>query len=126
MMRDRIASLRKELNLSQAKFAESVGLSRNFIGLVEGGERSLSDRSIDDICKVHHVNKEWLETGKGTMFVNLTRNQQIYEYANSVVSLSDDNFKKKFLLLLSNLSESDWERFETLFRMLAEDSNKTE
>ena len=125
-MRDRIASLRKELNLSQAKFAESVGLSRNFIGLVEGGERSLSDRSIDDICKVHHVNKEWLETGKGTMFVNLTRNQQIYEYANKVVSLSDDNFKKKFLLLLSNLSESDWERFETLFRMLADDSNKTE
>ena len=126
MMRDRIASLRKELNLSQAKFAESVGLSRNFIGLVEGGERSLSDRSIDDICKVHHVNKEWLETGKGTMFVNLTRNQQIYEYANKVVSLPDDNFKKKFLLLLSNLSESDWERFETLFRMLSDDSNKTE
>ena len=126
-MHNRLKEFRKANKLTQQDLADKLGISRYTIESYEYARREIPDRTISDICRVFpNLNKEWLVTGSGEMYIPMTRNQQIYEYANRVVSLSDDNFKKKFLLLLSNLSESDWERFETLFRMLSDDSNKTE
>ena len=126
-MKERLKALRDDQGLKRKEFAEKIGISVFSIESYESGRREISERTIDDICRaIPNLNKDWLMTGNGKMYVPITRNQQIYEYANKVVSLPDDNFKKKFLLLLSNLSESDWERFETLFRMLSDDSNKTE
>lgn len=65
---DRIKHLRKELDLTQALFAEKIGLKATAIGLYESGDRTVTERSIVSICQIFDVNEEWLRTGKGEMF----------------------------------------------------------
>ena len=78
-MKERIATIRKNANLSQAEMAERLGLSRNFISLIENGNRIPSDRTISDICREFSVNRIWLETGAGEPFREKTRDEQIAE-----------------------------------------------
>lgn len=113
-MKERIIQLRKELKLSQAAFAEKVNLSRNFIGLVECGDRNLSDRTVIDICDTFNVNKEWLLTGNGDIFKKRTRNQEIGAFANEIMKDWDISFKKRFILALSKLDERDWMTIEKI------------
>lgn len=113
-MKDRIFLLRKELGLSQAAFAESVKLSRNFLSLVEKGERNLSNRTISDICQVHNVNETWLRTGEGEMIKEKTREQEIAELVLSLARSPEDSFTMKLAELLPKLNE---EQLEALYNM---------
>lgn len=65
---DRIKLLRKGLDLTQALFAQKIGLKATAIGLYESGDRTVTERSIVTICQTFSVNEEWLRTGKGKMF----------------------------------------------------------
>jgi len=65
----RIKFLRKTLGLTQAAFAEKIGLKQASIGLYENEQRNVLDRTISDICREFNVNEEWLRTGEGEVFV---------------------------------------------------------
>lgn len=65
---ERIRKLRRTLDLTQAVFAEKIGMKQNSIALVEGGKRNISDYAIRVICREFDVNEEWLRTGNGEMF----------------------------------------------------------
>ena len=67
-MNERIRKLRRTLDLTQAVFAEKIGMKQNSIALVEGGKRNISDYAIRVICREFNVNEEWLRTGNGEMF----------------------------------------------------------
>ena len=67
-MQNRLKQLRKVLNLSQAKFAEKIGLGQRAIASIELGSAKLTDRNFDAICNVFNVNPEWLRSGVGEMF----------------------------------------------------------
>lgn len=67
-VKERILRIRKESKLTQDVFAERLGLSKNFVWMLEKGERVPSDRTIADICREFNVNKEWLLTGNGDMY----------------------------------------------------------
>ena len=45
----RVKELRKEKGLTQSELAEKIGLSNNFIGMIERGERNTS---VDKIFKL--------------------------------------------------------------------------
>lgn len=67
-MKDRILKIRKDNQLTQDAFAEKLNLSKNFVWMLEKGERAASERTIMDICREFNVNKEWLLTGKGEVY----------------------------------------------------------
>ena len=66
-MKDRILKVRKDNRLTQDAFAEKLNLSKNFVWMLEKGERVPSDRTISDICREFGINEEWLRDGKGDM-----------------------------------------------------------
>ncbi len=68
-MKDRIRKIRKEANLTQAKFAERLGLKRNTIATYETGKSEPMDNIIVSICREFGINEEWLRFGTGPMFV---------------------------------------------------------
>ena len=70
-MNNRINEVRKALGLTQEKFADRLGLTRNFVWMIEKGERVPSDRTVSDICQKFHVSYDWLMTGAGEMFEDL-------------------------------------------------------
>lgn len=65
----RIKFLRNKLGLTQAAFAEKIGLKQAAIGLYENGQRNVLDRTISDICREFNVNEEWLRDGIEPMIV---------------------------------------------------------
>ena len=67
-MKDRIKKIRKELDLTQQKFAERLGVKRNTVGQWECGVNSLTDQTITAICREFNVSEDWLRSGAGEMF----------------------------------------------------------
>ena len=108
-MNNRILKIRKDSKLTQDAFADKINLSKNFVWMMEKGERIPSDRTISDICREFKVNEDWLRTGHGDPYQKRTRNQELFAFANEVMADVDASFKKRLLLALSKLNESDWE-----------------
>lgn len=67
-MKDRLKTLRKELGLTQQKFADSIGITQNTHANYEIGRRIPTNAVINNICKTFNVNEQWLRTGEGEMF----------------------------------------------------------
>lgn len=120
-MNERIKTLRKELGLSQDVFAEKLGLTKNYISLVENGNRNLSEQSIKVLCSTLHVNEEWLRTGTGTMFKSRTKEQEIGAFVSEMMALKDDNFQKKFVSALTRLTVKDWENLAEIAKKLLDE-----
>lgn len=51
----RIQELRKKNNLTQSELAEKIGLSTNFIGMFERGERNTSVDKIFKLAKAFNI-----------------------------------------------------------------------
>lgn len=117
-MKDRIKKLRKELDLTQQKLADRLGVQRNTIAMYEMGKNAPSEAIILSICREFNVNKEWLRDGTGEMFIKQTRDEQIASFVGSIQTTADDSFKKRFISMLSALDESEWEVLEKMTLML--------
>lgn len=118
---ERIKALRKELKMSQDVFAEKLGLTKNYISLVENGNRNLSEQSIKVLCSILNVNEEWLRTGNGKMLKSRTREQEIGAFVNEVMELNDDSFEKKLVNALARLEPKDWECLESIAKKLLDE-----
>lgn len=119
-MNERIKELRSRLELTQEEFSSKIGLSRNFIAQIETGAKKPSDRTIFDICEKFNVNEDWLRTGNGEMFVELSKDEQISAMLGEIQRLGDENFKYRLVSALCKLSESDWTALENLVDMISD------
>ncbi|MDB8552949.1 helix-turn-helix domain-containing protein [Turicibacter sanguinis] len=96
MINQNIKTLREEhLKLSRENFANEVGLKRTAIYLIETGQRNPSERTINDICARFNVNKEWLTTGEGDIFIeNEIFSLDKYAKENNMTDLEIEIFKR--------------------------------
>ena len=122
-MNRRIFDLRKAQGLTQEKFAERLGLTRNFIWMVERGDRVPSDRTIVDICREFNVREEWLRNGTGDMFIQRTLDQEIAAFLGDVTSDKND-FKYRLISVLARMSPDQWALLEQIAHDLADETKK--
>lgn len=66
---ERIKKVRKNLDLTQQKFADQIGTTQNNIASYEIGRREPSAAAVNNICKTFNVSEAWLRTGEGEMFL---------------------------------------------------------
>lgn len=66
---ERLKLLRKQLGLSQAKFAEKIFSAQASIARAEGGHVIIGDDLGYKITSVFNVNPVWWETGEGNVFL---------------------------------------------------------
>ena len=88
-MQNRIAFIRKNAGLNQADFAKRLNLTKNYISLIETGNRTPGDRTIVDICREFGVDRIWLETGAGEPFRPMSRNEEIAEILGKAIAGND-------------------------------------
>lgn len=69
-MKERIKQIREHFGLSQSQFAMKINKTPSFIANVETGRSSISENTVQSICDVFVVNKDWLMNGTGPMFKN--------------------------------------------------------
>lgn len=125
MIGQRIKQIRSSKKLTQDDFAEIIGLTKNFISLIETGNRTPSDRTIFDICRVFHVNESWLRTGDGEMFKPVNRDAELAAFLGDIMKDEDDDYRRRLLSVLQRLDRiEDWELLERVATRLAEGSKK--
>jgi HTH-type transcriptional regulator / antitoxin PezA len=118
-MGERLKLLRERLGMTQDAFAEKVELTKNYISLVETGNRNLADRTLKDICRKLNVNEEWLRNGTGEMFLPISKDDEISELFGEVLRERDGNFKHRLVSALARLDEDGWDKLEELIDMLS-------
>ncbi|QNU66943.1 helix-turn-helix transcriptional regulator [Ruminiclostridium herbifermentans] len=124
-MNKRLEELRQALGISQEDLGAKINLKRAAISMYETGKRNLSDRVISDICREFNVNEIWLRTGEGEMFLKMDREDELAQWAGSLLSPNNDNeFMKKFVHMLSKLDASDWDVLAKMATLMAEDHNE--
>lgn len=123
-MKDRIKALRERFGKSQDEFGKDLGLTRNYISLIENGQRNLSDQSIKVLCSLYDVNEKWLRTGNGEMFIPKTKNEQINEMLIDVLKCEDSDFKKRLITALSKLDDTGWNALEKFIDSIANQSQE--
>lgn len=72
---ERIVQLRKELDLSMAKFGDKIGITRGAVNTLEKGVNNPSEQTLMLICQVYSVNPAWLKHGIGDMFLEFPKNE---------------------------------------------------
>lgn len=106
-MNSRLKKLRKTLKLTQQEFADSLKMSRSNIGSIESGIINLTDRNIDIICEKHNVNKDWILTGEGDMFVELSEDDELGILIGEFLA-ENDPYKKKVIKTMLSMKDEDW------------------
>lgn len=105
---NRLAELRKRLNMSQPEMAADAGIGTSTIAMAECGARPLSAKTALILSKKYGVSVDWLLGVDNPLTLNEERNRQIQEFVSSVTSNSPDSFKADLLSVLSRLGETEW------------------
>ena len=121
---ERIIEIRKNANLSQTEFAESLGVGRGGITNLERGLTELKPQFCSLICEKYHVNKTWLETGDGEMFRTPSVDEEIAEFVGTALNGNSDPFKRRVLLALSRMDEAGWQKAKEFLLMLKEEEER--
>ena len=106
-MNKRIYEVRKQADINQQEFADRIGLTKNYISLLETGVRTPSDRTISDICREFGVNESWLRTGEGEMLLPKSRGQEIGEIVKAASQHDPEDAVKFFTSLLGEMSDAE-------------------
>ena len=86
---ERVKEIRKSLGLTLEKFGDKVGVTKGAISAIENGNRNLTDQMAISICREFNVNENWLRTGEGEMFEQLTDQQKVMKYTAMLLKDKD-------------------------------------
>lgn len=111
-IKDRIKELRKAKGLTQLEFADKLKVSRSNIASYETGKNELSSAAISLICRTFSVSETWLRTGEGEMFSDTAREEEIAAFMGDVLAAESEDFRKRFISMLSSLSVDEWKFIE--------------
>lgn len=106
-LNERIRKLRKALDLTQQKFADRLYVKRNTVGQWEIGRNELTDAAILSICREFNVNEDWLRTGEGEMFEELTEQQKILKYTALLLNDKDSAVANAIQTLIITYEQLD-------------------
>lgn len=122
-MYSRIKKVRTEAGLTQAQFAEKIGLSRNYVAMIEIGQRDPSDRTISDICRIYGIQEDWLRYGLEPMRAEKSEEEKIAELVGSALNGSS-RLKKAVIKMICSKSDAELQALEDMLRQLYEDISK--
>lgn len=103
---NRVILLRKTLKLSQKSLGDAIGLSNSGISNIENGIRNVTDQHIKLLVSTFNVNEQWLRTGEGEMFIQLSADQELDKLIGEMYA-NDNEFTKNFVRSFLKLSEDE-------------------
>lgn len=115
-MNKRIKMVRDSQNLTQDAFGKRIGSARNTIANYENGNRVPSNAVVKSISKEYGVNETWLRTGKGEMFIPITREQEIASLTMKCLEDEPDSFRNRIVSALAKLSDNELEVLDKIFK----------
>lgn len=124
-MEQRLKKLRKELGFTQEEFAARIGIKRAAISNYEIGRNEPIDAVVALICREFDVNEEWLRTGEGEMFTQMSRTDEISAFVGSILK-GEPDFRQKFISVLARMTPDEWQLLEKKVLELLEEIKKAD
>lgn len=119
---ERVAKCIEASGLTKTAFAEKINVTQQHVSRISK-DGNLVDRTILDICREFNVDENWLRTGEGEMFRNISRKDEISAFMGDVLR-GENDFKQRLISVLSRLDAPQWEALESVARGLAEEEKK--
>lgn len=128
-MNERLKKLRKTLDLTQQKFADRLGVKRNTVGQWECGINAITDQVVFSICREFDVNEEWLRTGEGEMFEQMTEQQKLLKYTGMLLKDKDSaivNSIQSFIVTYEQLDDTSKATLEKIAQQFIDNLKKSQ
>ena len=116
---ERIKELRKALKLSQTEFGVNIGVGLGVVRNLESSITLPSPAQIDLIVRVFNVNRAWLETGEGEMFVEMSRAEKIGRFVADALADKPESFRHWLVGVLIDLDDDGWQLLEDAAKLFA-------
>lgn len=107
MYTENLKSIRKELDLSVAKFADKLEMSASTLTGYERGERTPSIKLFTQLSIKLGVNLNWFVSGKGPMFINQCENTHVL-LQNNLPKINYKNWGKRLGQILAENKETPY------------------
>jgi len=126
-MNARIKEVRKAAKLTQAAFGDRLGITQNYVALIEGGQREPSDRTLRDICREFNVSETWLRTGAGEMRAAQTREEELTELVAGLMADRPESFRSALLTVLLRFRPDgpEWAALEAVYNSVRAETEKS-
>ncbi|NBK19166.1 helix-turn-helix transcriptional regulator [uncultured Oscillibacter sp.] len=124
-MGERVKALREKLGITQEEFSQRLGTTRNTITNYEANRRAPMDATIKSICREFDVNEEWLRTGEGEMFTQMSRTDEISAFVGNILR-GEPDFRQKFISVLARMTPDEWQLLEKKVLELSEEIKKAD
>lgn len=100
---------------NKSKFARQLNVTPAYISkLCKDKENIPSDRTIADICREYDVNEDWLRTGRGDPYIQLSRDEELAQFFGEVMKGEDPDFRRRLLSVMSRLTTDEWALLEQM------------
>lgn len=118
---DRVKYLRKDfLHLTQDEFSKKLNISRANVANIESGRVSITERTIQDICRIFSINEDWLRFGhRDIERPPMGKGNELVELIADLVQ-TDDDFSKQFIIEYLKLSDDEKEVIKKIMRNVKE------
>ena len=113
-MNERIRAIREKSGLNQTDFGARLGVKQTTIAGYENGTRTPIDAVLLTICREFHVNENWLRTGRGDPYIQLSRDEELAQFFGDVMKGEDPDFRRRLLSVMSRLTTDEWALLEQM------------
>lgn len=111
-MNQRMKMVREALGMSQAHFAESADIGLGVIKNIDSNRTEPNDHFYNVLCARYNINRAWLETGEGEMFVEMSRAEKIGRFVADALEDEPDSFRRKLIDILIELDADGWQKLK--------------
>ena len=128
-MNERIRLLRKELGLNQSDFGNKIGVKQGTVAGYESGARTPLEAVVSSICREFDVNEEWLRTGEGEMFEQMTEQQKLLKYTGMLLKDKDSaivNAIQSFIITYEQLDDTSKATLEKIAQQFIDNLKKSQ
>lgn len=107
-MNERIKMLRLTLGMSQDEFGRRLGVTRGAITNIELNKVEPKPLFVNLICREFGVDENWLQTGDGEMFREMSLSEEIADYSAKILGDKDADLQRRIIALMARIPPETW------------------
>lgn len=96
----RIKSIREEMKLTKEDFAKAIGISGQYLGIIERGGSCLSVEKLKVLCDFTNLSADYILFGKDKDVVNNTK-ELLSNFTEEQIELGCETLKKLAIFIQS-------------------------
>lgn len=115
---ERVKYLRTTLNINQEQLGKAIGISKSGISAIENGTRNVTEKHIKLIANAYNINEEWLRSGTGEMFEQLTEQEKVMKYTAYLLKDTESSIAESIKNLIVTYQQLDDTSKEVLEKII--------